>query len=141
METRTVIGWVYLDEPNWWQAALFGGLGVVIAVLAVTMTVRLVKSYARVKVPSVEPNATPAIPPTHCTNTFANAANGRPSWISVKVSSPNVENVVKPPRIPTYTNVRAVRLMRICPLTRSPVIVPMITQPTRLTVPVATGTS
>jgi len=59
----------------------------------------------------------------------------------VNVSSPKAENVVNPPRMPTNTNVRIVRLIRICPLTMSPVMMPAIRHPTRLTVPVATGTA
>ena len=41
------------DQLNGWQTALFAGLALVMAALVVTMTVRLVRSYTRIKVPSV----------------------------------------------------------------------------------------
>ena len=47
-----VVTELLVDDLNWWQTALFASLGVVVGTLAVRTTVRLVRSYARVNVPS-----------------------------------------------------------------------------------------
>src|SRR5262249_21137706 len=56
---------------------------------------------------SLNPIQTATRPHAVCSATFQNASVCSPPWPSVKVSSMKLENVVKPPRMPTKTKVRS----------------------------------